>query len=345
MTSNKPTIIIIHGGWHSPEHYALLASNVESHGYETKSVWLPSMHWKRHNLHPAKINPLTEDIRITKDAIVQELDAHPDVDVVLVGHSSGTVIAGAAIEDLDKITRAKQGKSNGVAVFAIIAGILCTAGITTLDWAGGVTPPTVKVSKMPHPDFQDDETKAIEVSGPVPDPGPVALFYHDMEDQVEAKRYADLCTPQLFAVNRFPVPFAAWALPTLPVHYLVTEEDHAIPAAFQRIMIQGADDVRTKAASSTGGSQNDKTATSGNLLDKFMTENLASLASVDRVQAASENLLQQHGATSRSGQNNSTGQSDDVKVQVTSMQASHSPFLSKVEETGLWLRRACGEKV
>jgi pimeloyl-ACP methyl ester carboxylesterase len=342
MPSHKPTTIIVHGSWHSPDHYALLANNLESHGYRTKSVWLPSMHWTRHHLHPAKIDPLVEDIRITKEAIVEELGAHTDTDLVVLAHSSGTVVAGAAIEGFDKVSRSKHGKTNGVVAFAIISGILCTAGITVLDWAGGQKPPTVEVTTIPHPDHPDDESKSIEVSIPKPEMGAIALYYHDVEDKAEAKRYADLCTPQLFNVNTSPVPFAAWAMPTLPLYYLVCEDDHALPAAFQKIMIQGADEVRVKAAVPAETHVEAKDGKGRSLIDKFMAENVESMASLDKVQAASENLLQQKQSANDSSQETNAG---NVKVHVTSIQSGHSPFLSRLEKTGLWLRRICGEKI
>jgi len=42
MTTNKPTIIIVHGGWHVPESYEKLIAALEKAGYEVHCPRLPS---------------------------------------------------------------------------------------------------------------------------------------------------------------------------------------------------------------------------------------------------------------------------------------------------------------
>ena len=336
MSSSKPTIIIVHGSWHSPEHFAPLESNLKSHGYKTQTVWLPTMHYKRYpSLTPAKIT-LNDDISAVRSAITSELSSNLETDVVVMAHSSGTVIASSVIEDLDKTSRAKAGHSNGITALLVISGILVSSGMTTFDWAGGQVPPTVSVSTIPDP---KDKTKEIKVSNPIADPGPVAIFYGDLPDE-EAKRWAALCTHQIWAVNTTIVPFAGYKLPTLDVFYLVCEQDVALPAEFQRVMIQNADRDREEATK--GGSEEGK-ENGGNLLGQFQKD---SLASIEAVKQASEKILgqgQDGGDSSRGGKESAGGGAS--KVQVTSIQSSHSPFLSRIEETAQWVRRSCGEIV
>jgi len=42
----KPTILIIHGLWHSPKHFRPLRNLFESHGFETECPTLPTFNAK-----------------------------------------------------------------------------------------------------------------------------------------------------------------------------------------------------------------------------------------------------------------------------------------------------------
>ncbi|KIW29540.1 uncharacterized protein PV07_05352 [Cladophialophora immunda] len=254
MTTPKPTIILVHGAWHSPEHFQPLEEALRSHGYRTVSPWLPSMHYERLNAPP--VSGIDDDVSAIRGAIVSELASSPAVDVVLVSHSYGTVPAGAAIKDLDKSSRAWAGHRNGVTALLIISGLLAPPGISLLDWNGGQVPPTMAISTITSP---VDPTREVKVCAPVSEPGPIALFYHDLaeSDAQAAQRYASLCTPQVWAVHKTPVPFAPWkpgpkSDPGLDLFYLVCEEDRGLPAAFQRTMIEGTD--RDIAAAHQAGS-------------------------------------------------------------------------------------------
>ncbi|EXJ76651.1 uncharacterized protein A1O5_01159 [Cladophialophora psammophila CBS 110553] len=245
MSTPKPTVILIHGAWHSPEHFQPLETALSSHGYRTVSPWLPSVHYEKLNAPP--VSSILDDIVAIRQTIVSELSAHPAADVVLLSHSYGAVVASAAIEGLDKFSRGSAGHQNGVIALLIIAGLLAPPGTSLLDWSGGQVPPTMLISTVPYPG--DPSKREIEICTCVPDPGPVALFYHDVaeQDPLAAQRYASLCMPQIWAVwaaEEVPVPFAAWQAAAeldLDVFYLVTEDDRALPPVFQRAMIDIAD--------------------------------------------------------------------------------------------------------
>lgn len=288
MSSTKPIIVLVHGNWHSPEHFELLNSNLSQHGYKINSIWLPSIHYSRLDppLHPAAVD-LPDDISAVRETVLSELASHPDTDVIVLCHSYGTVPASAALENLDKASRVAQGFSNGVNGLLIIAGILPPAGKSMLEFAGTDDLPTVTRTSIPDP---SDSTKSIQVTLPRTHPDPVPLFYHDVADPEEAKRYASLCSHQVWSVNQTRIPFTAWAVPGMNVFYLLAEEDRALPPMFQRLMIDDANKQRAEASAALNG------------------------------QNAQE-------------------------IQVTSIQSSHSPFLSRVEETAQWVRRCGGEEM
>lgn len=233
-------------------------------------------------MHYAELNrpppgDIKEDVDAIKATVLTELEAHPETDVVVLTHSYSGMPGSAAIETLDKESRKAAGFKNGISALLVISGLLVTEGISGFDWAGKIVPPTIVLSYIPSP--VDGKTE-IEISVPNPEPGPVKLFYHDVP-QKEAEHYASLLIPQAWIVYRTPVPFAGFKI--VPTYFLVTEDDKAISAEWQRLIINMADEARLQA------------------------------------------------------------NPDGGKVVVDSIQSSHSPFLSKVDETALWVRKSVGE--
>lgn len=40
---SKPTIILVHGAWHSPTHFGPLSKALKAHGYQVRTPELPSV--------------------------------------------------------------------------------------------------------------------------------------------------------------------------------------------------------------------------------------------------------------------------------------------------------------
>ncbi|KAK3048183.1 hypothetical protein LTR09_010522 [Extremus antarcticus] len=60
-----PTIVLVHGSWHSPEHFGPLINNLQSHGYKCVPVALPST--QSPDLPPSTLGDDTTAIRDTVD--------------------------------------------------------------------------------------------------------------------------------------------------------------------------------------------------------------------------------------------------------------------------------------
>lgn len=272
---SKPTIIAVHGAWHGPAHFQPLKDNLASHGYRLVTPKLPSVHYAELNLPPP--SDIKEDIKVIQGVILAELEVGPETDVAILTHSYGGMPGAAAIENLDKKSRIAAGFKNGVSALLPMTSLLVPEGMTGFDWSGKNYPPSIVVYNIPSP---VDSKSEIEISTPNPDPGPVALFYHDVPLK-EAEHYRSLLIPQVFSIFRTPVPFAGWK--TVPVYYLIAEEDKALIPEVQKMIIEKADEARLQV------------------------------------------------------------NPDGGKIKVESIQASHSPFLSKVDETVAWIRRSLGD--
>ncbi|KAK4939730.1 hypothetical protein LTR10_020014 [Elasticomyces elasticus] len=233
MSGHLPTIVIVHGAWHSPEHYETLASRLRSQGYKTVTPSLPTVHYASQGTPPPR--GLSEDINAIRKAIQTELDTDPTTDVILLAHSYGSLPASPAIQDLDKPMRLKSGHSNGIVAFLVVAGPLIPTGTSGWIWWSSQYPPILKMCKLKTEDGSESE---IETSTPASPPGPVALLYHDLPTD-EAEKYAAMLKPHVFNGHYDQITFAGYL--AVPTHYLICEEDQALPKQFQQMIVDSAD--------------------------------------------------------------------------------------------------------
>lgn len=89
-TNKKPTIVMVPGAWHGTNCFDLIASSLQSHGYETIQVTTPSV---------GSAQPFSADVQAIRDAIAAASDSG---DVLLFMHSYGGVPRCCAVEGLRK---------------------------------------------------------------------------------------------------------------------------------------------------------------------------------------------------------------------------------------------------
>lgn len=122
----KPTIVCVPGAWHSPEIYASTMAILNSPGYPTIGLSLPSV-----GAVPAH-QDFTGDILAIRDCLTQLVEAEKEV--VLVCHSYGGMPAAEAPISLGKKEREQKGLKGGVTrlvfimVFMMPEGFQPTAG-------------------------------------------------------------------------------------------------------------------------------------------------------------------------------------------------------------------------
>ena len=79
ITITKPTIIFVHGAWHSVQFFEKVIPILEPLGYRCVTVPLPSVG------SSPPVKSLNEDIEAVRGAVLKELDAGRDV--VINAHS------------------------------------------------------------------------------------------------------------------------------------------------------------------------------------------------------------------------------------------------------------------
>lgn len=107
MAAAKPTIVLIHGGWHIPNTYSKLTDSLRSAGYEVHVPRLPSMNETR----PPNADLATDTTLVR--IYVESLFA-TDRTVVAIMHSYGGQVGTNALYRLSLNARRAEALSGGV---------------------------------------------------------------------------------------------------------------------------------------------------------------------------------------------------------------------------------------
>ncbi|KAI1504100.1 hypothetical protein F5X99DRAFT_373442 [Biscogniauxia marginata] len=120
-TTAKPTIVIIHGGWHVPESFEKLTNALMSVGFEVHVPRLPSVNEARPP--NADLSSDTVLVRSYVEGLVQAGRT-----VVALMHSYGGQVGTNALYGLGLETRSAQGLKGGVSHLIYMAAYAVSQG-------------------------------------------------------------------------------------------------------------------------------------------------------------------------------------------------------------------------
>lgn len=129
LTMSKPSVVIVHGACHVPEHFDDLTSVLRGAGYRVVVPPLPST-----DLNPAVLS-MDPDIQVVRKSIRAELDDGQDV--VVFAHSYGGMPASSALPDLDRKSREELSLPGGVIGIVYCACMIPDKGSSTMDYRPG----------------------------------------------------------------------------------------------------------------------------------------------------------------------------------------------------------------
>ncbi|EME85213.1 uncharacterized protein MYCFIDRAFT_135495, partial [Pseudocercospora fijiensis CIRAD86] len=176
---------------------------LEAAGYNIVLIDLPSV-------GPPKYLPnIDADVQEIRKNIEKAADAGQNV--VVVGHSYGSIPASEAIQDLDIKSRRAAGKPGGVTHLFFLAAFIIPEGQTLISAFGGNDLPWFRVS-------EDKMSVWPE--------GSAEICYNDLSEEEQNAAVAKL-VPQSYQVMHSPVTYAAWR--DVPCTYLYCTKDNAIP--------------------------------------------------------------------------------------------------------------------
>ncbi|KAI4204399.1 MAG: hypothetical protein LQ350_001156 [Teloschistes chrysophthalmus] len=214
MTSSKPTLVIISGGWHVPQSYAKLTNALQSAGFEVHVPRLPSMNEKR----PPNTD-LVDDTALIRSYVESLVKAGRIV--IAIMHSYGGQVGTNALVGLGLANRA----SGGIAHLVYMSAFALPEGGSMVS----------KVKEFGHEhllplafDFAEDDSCI--------DRDPKTLLVGPGIDAAEAEAYVASLVRWNGKAMYQALTNCAWR--EIPVTYIYTKDDMTVPLDYQKSMTE-----------------------------------------------------------------------------------------------------------
>ncbi|KAH7390821.1 Alpha/beta hydrolase fold-1 [Phaeosphaeria sp. MPI-PUGE-AT-0046c] len=222
MAPELPTILLIGGGWHVPQSYHKLTTQLQSNGYKVHVPVLPSMNQSRPPT--ADLNTDTDHVRSFAADLVDK-----GLEVVVLMHSYGGQIGTNALHGLGLEVRAKEGRKGGVSHLIYLAASAFSEGKAMIDGVKHFGHEELMPLAF---DFADDKSCVSR------DPKTLLVGETDLPEAEVDKYLASLvrwngqCMYQPMSASR-----AAWR--DVPVTYIHTTRDMTVPFEYQKWFVEG----------------------------------------------------------------------------------------------------------
>ena len=220
MAPPKPTILIIHGGWHTPKTYAKLTNALKAAGYEVHLPRLPSMNEAR---------PPNADLTTDTDLIRSYVESLADAGhrIIALMHSYGGQVGTNALKGLSLDERAQRlgNHTGGVTHLIYMCAFAMPEGGSMIG----------KVREFEHEhlmpvafDFAEDDSVVCRD----PKTTMVGAAYNEAETTEYLStlvRWNGKCMYQEIARS-------AWR--EIPASYIYTSQDMTVPLDYQKSMVE-----------------------------------------------------------------------------------------------------------
>ena len=220
MAAGKPVFVFIPGAWHTPDTYDGIRELLMSRGFESHAVTTPSV-----GAIPPDNKGLHNDIAVTQ-AFLEKL-ADEGKQVVLITHSYGGMVGSGAVEGVDYLSRAKEGKKGGVTILVYMSAFVVPKGQSLYDALGGQWLPWMidNVSGITA-----HLALALDLTAPKGDgychhSQGETVFYADLPPEEQQKRIARL-KPQAMPAFKEPATYEPWH--HMPTMYLFCRKDEGL---------------------------------------------------------------------------------------------------------------------
>ncbi|KAF1957680.1 alpha/beta-hydrolase [Byssothecium circinans] len=216
-----PTIVLVHGAWHQPANYQTFIDALTSAGFSVHTPRLPSCT----NDYATPPNVSTpEDVRAVNAIIKEHVEAGKKV--LMVMHSYGGLVGTDAItDDLLRTNRAANGQPGGVINLLYLCAYMLQSGTSVIDIckAAGIFPAWSQFVT----NYDDGSTFPVDPN--------ISFFSGESEPGILEHALLFLVRSPLSAFNA-PAQRDTWK--KLPVTYVHTLKDYAVPMSFQTIMVE-----------------------------------------------------------------------------------------------------------
>ncbi|KAF7946472.1 hypothetical protein EAE96_009470 [Botrytis aclada] len=217
MAASLPTIVLVHGAWHTPKNYETYINALKAQGFKVVCPRLPSC-----NGSSPPDSSLPEDTVAVRDVVEPLVEAGERV--LMVMHSYGGAVGTDAIENLFFEDRKAAGKSGGVIHLFYMCAYILQPGTSVFD--------IIQEVGFAHLWPQFVEQFADGSTFPV---DPVQLFLGSVEKDIVDKALLHLVRSPLSA---FETKTKGDAWRKLPVTYILTQQDYSVPRPYQDLMLE-----------------------------------------------------------------------------------------------------------
>ncbi|KAI0107712.1 alpha/beta-hydrolase [Nemania sp. FL0031] len=217
----RPSILLVHGGWHVPQSYAKLVSALESLGFEVHVPRLPSID----NVRPPK-GDLSDDTKTIRSFAEKLLNDGKIVIALL--HSYGGQVGSNALYGLGLKARSAQGHPGGISHLIYLAGYVLLEGTSMIG----------KIREFGHESFipinfdiaEDNSCIHRFPKAVVVNPQPGEVDNKELDDYIGTfERWNIQCIHQ-------GAEHGAWR--EIPVSYVYTTHDMVVAAPYQKHFVE-----------------------------------------------------------------------------------------------------------
>jgi pimeloyl-ACP methyl ester carboxylesterase len=228
-----PTIVLIPGAWHVPQHYALLIDSLTAAKYEVVSHQLPSVGSQT----PREQSVAKDASYIEKFLLLPLLDAGKDV--LLLMHSYGGCAGADAAKGLSKAERSGAGKKGGIIGLVFMCAFVATEGDSLLSKLPGQKYDPWVIQNVSFSSSCCDVILPLQNStAQLTVDNPKDVFYNLVKEP-EARRAISLMETQSEPAFSSPSGPPAWSDSVYNDKraYIQTTQDHAMTFVAQDAMV------------------------------------------------------------------------------------------------------------
>ncbi|KAK7977296.1 Alpha/Beta hydrolase protein [Apiospora saccharicola] len=211
----SPILVLCPGAFGTPDGFNKMLPFLAQSGIETKPGAYPSC-----NPQDPTRATCAADIAHLRDNVLLPILDREQRDIVLLAHSYGGIVGGAACKGLDKQTRSRQGHKTGIVGLIYVAGSIALEGESLLDVVGGSYPNFIK---------QNKPSAGLAVVEPHMD-----ILYHDC-DRSQAEALSRAMLPHATRAFETPASAPGWGDAGFDERrvYIQTMDDQCNPVALQ----------------------------------------------------------------------------------------------------------------
>jgi pimeloyl-ACP methyl ester carboxylesterase len=230
----KPTLILVHGAWHSSQCWEKVTPLLTQKGYKCIA---PQMQW---SAAPEPTPSLIPDIDYLQSLIAAEtLNGR---NVIMVGHSFGGVASSSSVKGFtaknpSNLKSPNDGKVVGIVL--LTAMVVPTESLFATEYLANVPPGAATHENIGVADSGDFATAKWCLLDPRLDPA--YKFYNDLPADEAALWVSRLLKQSFPALITNETAYAGWL--DVPMWYLVCEKDTTFEGPFQERMARRAEEL------------------------------------------------------------------------------------------------------